>query len=72
MNLNKHIWEGWTVQNFIDELEPTLEMIQTGNSWQNLITTKKELKEWCMDNQPYYKKYIPEVVNYFAKKYKLK
>lgn len=21
MYLNKHIWEGWTVQNFIDELE---------------------------------------------------
>jgi hypothetical protein len=25
-----------------------------------------------MDNQPYYKKYIPEVVNYFAKKYSIK
>jgi hypothetical protein len=24
--LNKHIWEGWTVQDFIDELEPTIDM----------------------------------------------
>ena len=35
------------------------------------ITTKEELKEFCMDNQPYYKKHIPEVVNYFAKKYNI-
>ena len=71
-NLNKHIWEGWTVQDFIDSLEPNLDMIQTNNSWQSPITDKNELKQWCMDNQPYYKKYIPEVVNYFIKKYNIK
>jgi hypothetical protein len=72
MNLNKHIWEGWTVQNFIDDLEPLLSQIQTGNSWKKPMTTKAELKEWCMDNQPGYKKHIPDVVNYFAKKYNIK
>ena len=71
-NLNKHIWEGWTVQDFIDNLEPNLDMIQTNNSWQSPITDKNELKQWCMDNQPYYKKYIPEVVNYLAEKYNIK
>ena len=71
MNLQRHIWEGWTVQHFIDDLEPTLEMIMTGNSWQSPIKTKQELKDWCKDNQSYYKKHIPEVVNYFAKKYNL-
>ena len=71
-NLNKHIWEGWTVQDFIDSLEPNLDMIQTNNSWQSPITDKNELKQWCMDNQPYYKKYIPEVVNYLAEKYNIK
>ena len=71
-DLNKHIWEGWTVQDFITELEPTLDMIQNGNSWQKPLKTKAELKSWCMDNQPYYKKYIPEVVNYLAKKYNIK
>ena len=70
-NLNKHIWEGWTVQDFIDELEPNLDMIQNNNSWQKPFVDKTELKQWCMDNQPYYKKYIPEVVNYFIKKYKI-
>lgn len=71
-NLNKHIWEGWTVQNFIDELSLQLEMIQTGKSWKTAIASKAELKDWCKDNQPYYKKHIPDVVNYFAKKYNLK
>jgi len=72
MDLNKHIWEGWTVQHFIDELEPIADIVfeDRGNNypWQTPLT-RQELKDWCMDNQPYYKKYIPEVVNYFAKKY---
>lgn len=72
MNLEKIIYEGWTVQSFIDELEPLLEMIMSGSSWQKTFTTKQELKTWCMDNQPYYKKHIPEVVEYFSKKYKIK
>ena len=71
-NLNKHIWEGWTVQDFIDSLEPNLDMIQISNSWHSPIADKDKLKQWCMDNQPYYKKYIPEVVNYLAKKYNIK
>jgi hypothetical protein len=71
MNLQKHIWEGWTVQDFIDDLQPTLGMIQCGASYMLILNTRAELKAWCMDNQPYYKKYIPEVVNYFAQKYNL-
>ena len=71
-NLNKHIWEGWTVQDFIDSLEPNLDIIQNNNSWQKPFVDKDKLKQWCMDNQPYYKKYIPEVVNYLAKKYNIK
>jgi len=72
MNLQKHIWEGWTVQDFIDELSMQLDMTMTGKSWRNPLTSKQELKTWCMDNQPYYKKYVPEVVNFFAQKYNLK
>ena len=72
MNLNKEIWEGWTVQAFIDELEWSIKSIMSGQSWQTKFQSKEELKKWCMDNQPYYKKHIPEVVNYFAKLYNLK
>lgn len=68
MNFNRHIWEGWTVQSFIDELEPMFSQIMSGNSWKKPFTDKEDLKPWCMDNQPYYKKYIPEVFNYFKRK----
>ena len=70
MNLQKHIWEGWIVQDFIDELEPTFNMIQSNNSWIKKFTKDdiQRLKKWCMENQPYYKKHIPEVFNYFKNK----
>jgi 2-polyprenyl-3-methyl-5-hydroxy-6-metoxy-1,4-benzoquinol methylase len=70
INLNKHIWEGWTVESFIIDLEPILDMIMAEKSYQK-IKNSKELKEWLKSNQPYYKKHIPEVYNYFKDKYKL-
>jgi len=69
METNRHIWEGWTVDDFINELEPTFNMITDGKSWRRPFTSKKELKEWCKDNQPYYKKHIPEVFKYFNDKF---
>ena len=72
VNLNKHIWEGWTVQKFIDDLQPFADMTMRGESIYEKFKNREDLKEWCMDNQPYYKKYIPDVVNYFAKRYNLK
>ena len=74
MNLQRHIWEGWTVQDFINELEPSFNQIMSGQSWlkpfesDKPFKSDKELKEWCMSNQPYYKKYIPEVFKYFKNK----
>lgn len=59
---NRHIWEGWTVQDFIDELEPQFEYKRFDNL--------DELKKWCKENQPYYKKHIPEVYNHFKSKWK--
>tara|TARA_Y100001963_G_scaffold69024_1_gene96144 strand:- start:245 stop:448 length:204 start_codon:yes stop_codon:yes gene_type:complete len=61
MNRNKHIWEGWTVGCFIDDLELTYKY-QTFNS-------KDDIKKWCKSEQPYYKRHIPEVANYFINKW---
>lgn len=72
MNLQRHIWEGWRVQDFIDELEDTVTMIMNGQSWKAKFQTKDELKVWLKDNQPYYKKDIKEVIEYFATKHDLK
>lgn len=69
--LDKVIWEGWTVQDFIDELEPSLDCIMSGGSCIKPFKTKSELRKWCTDNQPYYKKQIPEVGEYFVQKYSI-
>ena len=68
MNLDRHIWEGWTAQSFVDELEPSFNLIMDNRSWQKPFKTRDEVKKWCMDEQPYYKKYIKEVVDYFTDK----
>lgn len=67
----KHISEGWKVQDFIDDLEPQVNQIYEGNSIQKPFKNRQELKKWCMGKQPYYKKYIPDVVNYFANKHNI-
>lgn len=70
--MNKIIWEGWTVQNFVDELEMEISLIMTNKSWQKPFQSQTELKKYCIEHQPYYKKHIPEVTQYFIKKYNIK
>lgn len=72
IDFNKHVWEGWTVGSFIDELEWQVDMIMRGEAITKPFKTKTELAEWCMDNQPYHKKKIVGVNDYFAQKYNLK
>lgn len=66
------IYEGWTAQDFVDELYPTVDMIMTGKAIQQPFKNKQELSKWLIDNQPYYKKRIPKVEEFFSKKYNLK
>ncbi len=72
IDFQKHIWEGWRVQDFIDSLAPEVERIMTGRSRRKPFATRQELAAWCKDNQPYYKKRIPGVNDYFARLYNLK
>ena len=55
--MDRHIREGWTVRAL---------------SWREPFRNKQELADWCRDNQPYYKKRIPEVNSHFARMYNLK
>ena len=66
INLNKHVWEGWTVGDFIDELELMFNLNQKNHTFK--LKNRDEVKKWCMENQPYYKRYIKEVVDYFTTK----
>lgn len=70
--MSRVIWEGWTAEDFIHELEPLVKMIMNGEAIVKPFNNRRELAAWCRDNQPYYKKYIPEVVNYFAQKYNIR
>ena len=56
MNRDKHIWEGWTVGDFIDDIEPVFNMCAPFHD-------KQSLKKWVAQEQPYYKKHVPEVYN---------
>ena len=47
-------------------------MVMIGNSYIEPFTNRKSLAEFCTDNQPYYKKVIPEVVDYFCYVYNIK
>lgn len=69
MALSTHIWEGWTVGDFIEVLQPQADLIVAGRSWRKPFKTRAELEAWCKDNQPYYKTAIPEVVQFLADRY---
>lgn len=68
MNRDKHIWEGWTVGDFIDDIEVTFNY---RSKYSNFWKSKEDLKKWIISEQPYYKKHIPEVYNYFLQKSRL-
>ena len=71
-NPDREVWEGWTVRNFIDEICGELDMIMVGGSFIEPCETKEELFKVVVELQPYYKKPIPEVNEYFTKRYNLK
>jgi len=56
--MSRHIWEGWTAQDFIDEVSVDFER------WPH-INDPKKLREEIRYAQPYYKKHIPEVYKHF-------
>lgn len=72
IDYNKHVYEGWLVKDFVEALEDDISYIMADTSIISPFRNKDELKKYCMENQPYYKKYVPEVVEHFANKYNIK
>lgn len=68
---NREVWEGWTVQDFIDEVEPLVNMVMSGKAHRPPFKTGKEMQDYVRECQPYYKKPIPEVMKYFENRYHL-
>ena len=69
---NKEIWEGWTVGHFIEHLEWEADLIMSGEHNLKPFANRREMEAWCRDNQPYVKREIKEVNEYFASKYGLR
>lgn len=67
--LDEEVWEGWTPRDFIEELEPLIVSIMNGKSIDKPFKTKAEMHKWIANNQPYYKKPIRVVEEYFDEKY---
>ena len=74
VDVEKHIWEGWRVIDFINHIEPTMK-IMLSNHCDSFYCDNKpfkardEFKTSVKMEQPYYSKYIPGVVSYFTRKY---
>ena len=72
----KHIWEGWRVIDFINELEPTLDSIMDFSEsrvycayCEPCLKSKAEIKDWVRNHLPYTTKALNEVTKYFVDKY---
>lgn len=50
------VYEGWTGKDFIEELKDQFDI-----EWKGI----DNIDEWCVYNQPYYKKRIPAVIKFF-------
>lgn len=68
-NLQREVYEDWTIQDFIDALSNEIGQIMTGGSCIEPFKTKQEMIDYIVEHQPYYKKPIPEVNEYFANLY---
>lgn len=71
IDIRREVWEGWTVEDFIERLEPLVDMIMYGEAIQKPFRTKEEMAAFVTNHQPFYKKRIPGVIEYFAEKYNL-
>ena len=58
---DKHITEGLTIGYFYKELSSLFMMKATFGHF----NTREDVVEWCINEQPYWKKEIPELVDCF-------
>lgn len=69
IDMDRHVWEGWRVRDFIGELQPQLDYIMEDRRWRKPFESIDDMYKWIRENQPYYKRDIPEVKEYFRRRY---
>lgn len=71
IDLNREVYNSWTVGNIINNLHQSTIVIMAGSGWTPKFKTVEDLTKWLNRNfAPYYS--APEVIEYFTIKYKLK
>lgn len=74
INLDKIVHKGKSVNDFIRELEPNINNIIRYAQMNNIKPfqgSSEKLKEWLINNQEGYGKYVPDIFFYFKDKCKL-
>lgn len=73
INLDKIVCKGKSVNDFIRELEPNVNNIIRYARTNNILPfqgSQEKLKEWLIQNQEGYGKYVPDIFFYFKDKCK--
>ena len=69
IDYNAVVYNGMTVKDFITAIEPKLDEIMRGDSCYPIPANKLALVRVIRDLQVVYRRIIPEVNQYFIKKY---
>lgn len=69
VNYSKHIQEGCAVRDFINDIEYSVDITINDYKSRGIVITKDIIARITSGQQPYYKRVIPDVVNYFCNKY---
>ena len=71
VNLNKEIWEGWTVGSIYKDVKPIADMIQRGESWKKPFKSQKDVAEWFKNDYPNWKKAANDIAKLLGDDYGL-
>ena len=72
VNLNKHIWEGWTVGAIYDEVKPFADNVQKGRDFRHTpFKNRTEIADWIKYEYPNFKKGANDVSKLLAGDYGL-
>ena len=70
-NVNKEVWEGWTVGAIYKDVKPFADMIQRGESWKKPFESCKDIADWIKNDRPNFKKGANDVAKLLSKDYGL-
>lgn len=72
VNLEKHIWEGWTVGAIYDKVKPFADNVQNGRDFRHTsFKNRADIADWIKNEYPNFKKGANDVSKLLASDYGL-